>query len=106
MTNERQPQAEAIDAEYRVLKDEETAAHGSEEPAVAQDQPPRSPVEQHVAERVTEFERTLEERLNVFRERLDQTSAEINRRLQEQVEQKSDEINRKLRQQLKGRKEA
>ena len=104
MTNERQPQAEAIDAEYRVLKEEGTAAHGSEEPAVAQDQSPRSSIEQHVTERVTEFERKLQERLNEFQERLDKTSAEINRRLQEQVEQKSDEINRKLKQQVKGRK--
>jgi sugar-specific transcriptional regulator TrmB len=104
MTNERQPQAEAIDAEYRVLKEEGTAAHGSEEPAVAQDQPPRSPVEQHVAKRVTEFERKLQERLNEFQERLDKTSAEINKRLQEQLEQKSYEINRKLKQQVKERK--
>ena len=104
MTNERQPQAEAIDAEYRVLKEEGTAAHGSEEPAVAQDQPPWSPVEQHVVKRVTEFERKLQERLNEFQERLDKISAEINRRLQEQLEQKSDEINRKLKQQVKGRK--
>jgi hypothetical protein len=104
MTNERRPQAEAIDAEYRVLKEESTAAQGSEETEVAQDQPSRSPVEQHVTEAVTEFERTLQERLNAFQERLEQTRAEINRRLQEQVEQKSDEINRKLKQQVKGRK--
>ena len=104
MTKERQPQAEAIDAEYRVLKEESTAAQGSEAAAFTQDQPPRSPVEQHVAERVTEFERTLQERLNAFQERLEQTRAEINRRLQEQVEQTSEEINSKLRQQVKGRK--
>lgn len=104
MAKERRPQAEAIDAEYRVLKDEETVAQGSEETAFAQDQRPQSPSEQHVAEAVTEFENKLQERFNEFRERLDQTSAEINRRLQEQVNQKSDEINRKLKQQVKGRK--
>lgn len=104
MTKERRPQSEAIDAEYRVLKDERTPAQGSEETEVAQDQPQQSPAEQHVAEAVTEFERKLQERLNAFRERLDQTRAEINRRLQEQVEQKSEEINSKLRQQVKGRK--
>ncbi len=104
MTKEQQPQAAAIEAEYRVLKEESTPAQGSKAPAFTQDQPPRSPVEQHVAERVTEFERTLQERLNAFRERLEQTGAEINRRLQEQVEQTSEEINSKPRQQVKGRK--